>query len=103
MRSDVEVFEWDDDVPIVERVAAVDVAKASGMVCTRVPHALLVGRRVTKVWQVAATTNAILELACWACRGWYRACRDRIDVGLLACVLVPVRSGRVEGVACQRA
>ena len=63
MRSDVEVFDGDDDVPIVARVAAVDVAKASGMVCTRVPHALLVGRRVTKVWQVAATTNAILELA----------------------------------------
>ena len=43
MRSDVEVFDGDDDVPIVEREAAVDVAKASGMVCTQVPHALLVG------------------------------------------------------------
>ncbi len=44
---------------VLERVAAVDVAKASGMVCTRVPHD---GRRVTKVWEVDASTNAITEL-----------------------------------------
>ena len=44
---------------VVLRVAAVDVAKASGMVCTRVPRE---GGRgfVTKVWPVEATTNAIL-------------------------------------------
>ena len=46
-----------------ERVAAVDVAKASGMVCTRVPHPSRPGKRVTKVWEVDATTNAITELA----------------------------------------
>jgi transposase len=48
---------------VVGRVAAVDVAKASGMVCTRVPHPCRPGRRVTKVWEVDATTNAITELA----------------------------------------
>ena len=48
---------------IVERVAAIDVAKASGMVCTRVPDPARPGRRKTLVWQVDATTNAILELA----------------------------------------
>src|SRR6266536_3157861 len=48
---------------VVGRVAAVDVAKASGMVCTRVPHASRTGRRVNKVWEVDATTNAITELA----------------------------------------
>lgn len=48
---------------VVARVAAIDVAKASGMVCTRVPHDTIAGRRVAKVWQVPATTNAILELA----------------------------------------
>src|SRR6266545_208292 len=47
---------------IAERVAAVDVAKASGMVCTRVPHPSQPGRRLTKVWEVAATTGAITEL-----------------------------------------
>jgi transposase len=45
-----------------ERVAAVDVAKASGMVCTRVPHPSRPGRRLTKVWEVAATTGAIIQL-----------------------------------------
>jgi transposase len=47
---------------ILERVAAVDVAKASGMVCTRVPHQDRPGKRRTRVWEVDATTNAVLEL-----------------------------------------
>jgi len=55
--------EVDDHEQILERVAAIDVAKASGMVCTRVPHATRAGKRVTKVWQVASTTNQVLELA----------------------------------------
>jgi transposase len=45
------------------RVAAVDVAKASGVVCTRIPRDGAPGRFTTKVWPVDATTNAILELA----------------------------------------
>ncbi len=36
--------------------------KASGMVCLRVPHDTIPGRRVTKVWAVAATTAALVEL-----------------------------------------
>ncbi|WP_427004815.1 IS110 family transposase [Pseudarthrobacter sp. H2] len=52
----------DDDQP-VQRVAAIDVAKASGMVCTRVPHGSIPGKRVTRVWQVSATTNDLLALA----------------------------------------
>jgi len=48
---------------VLERVAAVDVAKASGMACTRVPHPERAGRRRTLVWEVPATTNAVLELA----------------------------------------
>lgn len=48
---------------LVERVAAIDIAKASGMVCTRVPHEDKPGRRVQRVWHVAATSGAILELA----------------------------------------
>jgi transposase len=53
----------DDHEQIVERVAAIDVAKASGMVCTRAPHPAAVGKRITTVWQVRSTTNQILELA----------------------------------------
>jgi transposase len=48
---------------VVERVAAVDVAKASAVVCTRVPHPSVAGRRLTRVWEVRSTTNAIIALA----------------------------------------
>jgi transposase len=47
---------------LVERVAAIDVAKASGKVCIRVPHESVPGRRVTTVWDVDATVNAVIEL-----------------------------------------
>lgn len=56
-------LEVDEEHEIVERVAAIDVAKATGMVCTRVPHAGVPGRRVTKVWEVRATAKGIGELA----------------------------------------
>jgi transposase len=48
MQQPVEVA-VDEQEQIVERVAAVDVAKASGMVCLRVPHERIPGRRVTKL------------------------------------------------------
>src|SRR6266516_1058787 len=47
---------------IVERVCAIDVAKQSGKVCVRAPRETAPGRRVSKVWDVAATTNAVVEL-----------------------------------------
>ena len=55
-------IEDEEHEQVLDRVAAVDVAKAAGMVCTRVPHQARPGRRRTRVWQVDATTNAILEL-----------------------------------------
>jgi transposase len=61
--QDGETVEVEEPEELVARVAAIDVAKASGMVCTRVPHPAKPGRRATKVWQVPATTNAIIELA----------------------------------------
>jgi len=61
--SDRQQVEVDEHEEIVGRVAAIDVAKASGMVCTRVPHATKAGKRSTTVWQVPSTTNQILELA----------------------------------------
>ncbi len=48
---------------LLDRVAAIDVAKASGMVCTRVLHPSGGKRRLTRVWEVAATTTSIMELA----------------------------------------
>jgi len=61
MQQPVEV-QVDEHEPIVERVVAIDVAKASGMVCLRIPHETIPDRRVTKVWPVAATTAALVEL-----------------------------------------
>jgi len=51
------------DEETVARVAAIDVAKNSGMVCTRVPHASNPRRRTTTVWNVPARTNTIMNLA----------------------------------------
>jgi transposase len=61
MQRPVEV-QVDEHEPIVERVAAIDVAKASGMVCLRTPHDTIPARRVTKVWAVEATSAALVEL-----------------------------------------
>jgi transposase len=53
-----------------ERVAAIDVAKAAGMVCTRVPDEDRPGRRRTRVWAVTATMAAVTELGDHlACQG----------------------------------
>jgi transposase len=48
---------------LVARVCAIDVGKQAGKVCTRVPHPEQTHRRVCKVWDVAATTNAVSHLA----------------------------------------
>ena len=61
MREPQEI-EDEEHEQVIERVAAVDVAKASGMVCTRVPHPSRPGRRRTRVQEVDATTNAIIGL-----------------------------------------
>jgi transposase len=55
----------DDESPeeVVQRVGAIDVAKASAKVCIRVPHPKLTGRRQSKVFDVATTTGAIMALA----------------------------------------
>ena len=46
---------------VLERVCAIDVAKDSGKVCVRVSSRA--GRRVSKVWDVAARSGVVGELA----------------------------------------
>jgi transposase len=54
----------DEDYEVVyERVCAVDVGKQAGKVCTRVPDANRPGRRISTVWDVAATPTAVIALA----------------------------------------
>ena len=62
MQQPIEV-DVDESQQVVGRVAAIDVAKATGMVCTRVPHPTIEGKRLTKVWEVKATTKGLVELA----------------------------------------
>ena len=61
------------DEEIVARVAAIDVAKDSGMVCTRVPHQSQPGKWTTTAWSVSARTNSIIGRRCRPClRTWAR-------------------------------
>jgi transposase len=60
--TEPQEIEDEEHEQILERVCAIDVAKVSGMVCTRVPHPSRPGARRTRVWEVAATTNAVLDL-----------------------------------------
>ena len=61
--SKPQVIEDVEHERVHERVAAIDVAKATGMVCLRVPGQSGSGRRGSMVWQVQATMPAVRELA----------------------------------------
>ncbi len=63
MVAEQEPEQVEEPVELVGRVAAIDVAKDSGMVCTRLPHPARAGRRVQKVWSVPARFAAVSELA----------------------------------------
>jgi transposase len=58
-----QVIPDEDHEVIYERVAAVDVAKASGVVCMRTPDSSRPGRFVNRIWDnVPATRARIAEL-----------------------------------------
>ena len=54
----VEILDAEHEL-VIERVAAVDVAKAAGKVCVRLPAKT--GRRFSRVWDVPARTGANLR------------------------------------------
>lgn|GEM_PF-1797552 len=54
-----QVIDDEQHEQVYERVAAVDVAKDSGMVCTRMPHPSRPGARQSTVWTVKARMTAI--------------------------------------------
>jgi transposase len=58
----VEETDSGDEERILEVSAAVDVAKASGMVCVRYPHPSIEGRRMSRTWEVSSATGSILDL-----------------------------------------
>ena len=62
MEQPQEAVEDEEHERAWERVAAIDVAKAAGVVCTRVPDEGRQGRRRARVWTVAATMSEITAL-----------------------------------------
>jgi transposase len=60
--TEPQEIEDEEHEQVLQRVAAIDVAKDSGKVCVRVPHESKPGRRVSRVWDVDATTRAVIEL-----------------------------------------
>jgi len=62
MEQPQEVVEDEEHERAWDRVAAIDVAKASGVVCTRVPDDGRPGRRRARVWAVAATMGEVTAL-----------------------------------------
>ena len=61
--STPQLIDDEEHERVFEKVAAVDVAKASGMVCTRTPHPSRPGARRSTVWTVTATMGAVRALA----------------------------------------
>ena len=57
-----QVIDDEEHERVHDRVAAVDVAKDSGMVCTRTPHPSRPGARRSTVWTVKARMKAIRTL-----------------------------------------
>jgi transposase len=57
-----QVIDDQEHERVHERVAAVDVAKDTGMVCTRIPHPSRPGARRATVWTVKARMGAIRQL-----------------------------------------
>ena len=58
-----QVIDDEEHERVFDRVAAVDVAKASGMVCVRAPHPSRPGARRSAVREVPATMPAVRRLA----------------------------------------
>ncbi len=57
-----QVIDDQEHERVHDRVAAIDVAKDTGMVCTRIPHPSRPGARRAAVWTVKARMNAIRVL-----------------------------------------
>lgn len=94
LMNDVEEIASDETERILTCAAAVDVAKASGMVCVRRHHPSVEGRRASRVWEVDSTTRSILALgddlvALGVQRVVLDRPRPRVRFGLLAAVLLP--------------
>ena len=80
-----QVIDDEEHERVHDRVAAVDVAKDSGVVCTRTPHPSRPGARRSTVWTVKARMGAVPR--------WAGSCaRDGIEMVTLESTADYVRS-----------
>ena len=56
------VIDDQDHERVHDRVAAVDVAKDAGVVCTRIPHPSRPGARRSTIWTVKARMGTVRQL-----------------------------------------
>ena len=84
-----QVIDDQEHERVHERVAAIDVAKDTGMVCTRTPHPARPGARRATVWTVKARMNAIRALGRQLQQGRHRDRHARVDQRLLADLAAP--------------
>ena len=94
-----QVFDDEQHERVHDRVAAIDMAKDSGMVCTRIPHPSRTG--AATVWTVKARMNAVRALG-------RQLRKDGIEIvtlestGLLAHLVLRPGAVRAGGAAGQR-
>jgi hypothetical protein len=103
-----QVIDDEERERVYEKVAAVDVAKDSGMVCTRLPHPSRPGARQSTVWTVRARMGAIRKLGRQLARGGIetvtlestsviRGNEDQIPCCRRSCSRVRVRDRKSKG------
>ena len=103
-----EVKNKPDEIPddehelVIGRVCAVDVAKTSGKVCVRLPHPGGPADGRAGCGTVAATTGAVERTRRRPDRAGNREGDRRIDVGLLADLVLPAGGRGAGGAAGQR-
>ena len=79
-----QVIDDEEHERIRDRVAAVDVAKDSGMVCTRTPRPSRPGARRSTVWTVKARMGTIRALGRQLRRDGHRDRDAGVHLGLRA-------------------
>src|SRR3954470_16951837 len=92
----------DETVQLVERVAALDIGKATLMACIRVPHERAADRRRQEADEYATTTEALLPLADRLREPQRDPGRDGGHLRLLETGVLPPRGRRVRVLAAQR-
>src|SRR6266699_6370711 len=97
-----QVIDDEQHERVHERVAAIDVAKDSGMVCTRTPHPSRPGARRSTVWTVRARMGAVRALGRQLARDGIEIVTLESTSGLLEGTVLPAGGVRAGGAAGQR-